>query len=200
MSGIELRGETLVVERSPNDLDSLAIGFHRILADLDIAHVFVSGYVAILAGRSRSTQDIDVLVEPLEKETVDRLVERLNEEGYWGASMPLDSMYEMFTNRDLVWIAPEDDVIPHLEVKVVEDEFDRESLRNSITASIGDAHLPIGPLELQIAYKLYLGDKTSFEDAVHLYTLLEESLRPSDLEHWVERLSVEVDYERLQRT
>nr|WP_233340515.1 hypothetical protein [Haloprofundus sp. MHR1] len=120
-------------------------------------------------------------------------------EDFWGASMPLDDMYTMLSNDDNIWVAPEGEVIPHLEVKFVNDEFDRASLDNSITAEIGTAALPIGPLELQIAYKLYLSDKTSFEDAVHLYTLFGESLRQLELEHWVERLAVEDTYERLKR-
>jgi hypothetical protein len=199
MSGIELRDGRLVVERSPNDLDELAIEFSSLLADLGIEHVFISGYVAILAGRSRATQDIDVLIERLDEATIDHLVERLHAEGYWGAAMPLDEMYSMLSNGDNSWVAPDGQVIPHLEVKFVDDEFDRASLEHSLTAKIGDAVLPIGPLELQIAYKLSLGDKTSFEDAVHLYTLLGESLRQSELEHWVTRMAVEDDYERLKR-
>ncbi|WP_327051936.1 hypothetical protein [Halomicrococcus gelatinilyticus] len=200
MAGIELRDGTLVVERSPNELDELAISFSRLLTDLDIEHVYISGYVAILAGRSRATQDIDILLERIDEPTVERLVERLQSNDYWGASMPLDDMYTMLSNGDNIWVAPEGEVIPHLEVKFVDDEFDRASLKNSITAEIGDVAIPIGPLELQIAYKLYLSDKTSFEDAVHLYTLFGESLRRSELERWVTRLSVEDEYERLKRT
>lgn len=199
MGGIELWDGALIVDRSPNELDEMAIEFSRLLEDLDIAHVFVSGYVAILAGRSRATQDIDVLLERLDEPTVERLVERLKAENYWGASMPLDDMYAMLSNGDNVWVAPDGDVVPHLEVKYADDEFDRASLESSIDAEIGDATIPIGPLELQVAYKLYLGDKTSFEDAVHLYTLFGENLTQQELEDWVDRLSVEREYERLKR-
>lgn len=200
MTGIKFRDGRLIVDRPPNELDELAISFSRVLTDLDIDHVFISGYVVILAGRSRATQDIDVLIERLNESTVDRLVERLRAEGYWGAAIPLDDMYTMLARNDNIWLAPEDEVIPHLEVKFVADEFDRASLDSATIAEIDDVELPIGPLELQIAYKLYLGDATSFEDAVHLYTLFGESLRQSALEHWVTRLGVEDDYERLKRT
>lgn len=92
-------------------------------------------------------------------------------------------------------------MIPHLEVKFVGDEFDRASLENRITARISDAveTLPIGPLELQIAYKLFLGAQKDFEDAIHLYTLFEESLSTPRLESWVEKLDVEDDYDQLKR-
>jgi hypothetical protein len=199
MGGIELRNETLVVEREPNQLDELAIAFSTILGRFDIEHVYIAGYVSILAGRARSTEDVDVLIERIDEETADELAETLDEEGFWGPAMPLSSIYEMLDNGDNIWVAPEDQITPHLEVKFARDEFDRASLENAITARIADEAIPIGPLELQIAYKLYLGARKDVEDAVHLYTLFEESLSVSRLEEWVTRLDVEAEYERLKR-
>ena len=200
MGGIELRNGTLVVEREPNQLDELTIRFSEILDQFDIEHVYVAGYVSILAGRARSTENIDVLIERIGEETADELAERLDEEEFWGPAMPLSSMYEMLDNGDNIWVAPEDQITPHLEVKFARDEFDRASLGNAITARIGDAAISIGPLELQIAYKLHLSAQKDIEDAVHLYTLFEEGLSVSRLEEWVRRLDVEDEYERLKRT
>jgi len=84
-------------------------------------------------------------------------------------------------------------------VRFVRDEFDRASLDDAIQARIAGEKLPIGPLELQIAYKLHLGARYDVEDAVHLHALFEESLRESRLETWVRRLDVEEEYERLRR-
>lgn len=197
MGGIELDDGVLTVDRAPNELDERAIEFSRICDDLGIAHVYVAGYVAILAGRSRSTQDIDVLVEPMDETRVDALVARLEAAGFWGPAMPLSSMQEAFEHGDNIWVGREEEVIPHLEVKQVADEFDRASLREAIQGRIGGETLPIGPLELQIAYKLYLGTRTDFEDAVHLYTLFGGSLSTEELQRWVERLDVRDEYERL---
>jgi len=189
MGGIELRNETLVVEREPNQLDELASSFSEVLNQFDIEHVYIAGYVSILAGRARSTEDVDILIERIDEETADDLAETLDEEGFWGPAMPLSSIYEMLDNGDNIWVAPEDQIAPHLEVKFVRDEFDRASLGNAITARIGDEAVRIGPLELQIAYKLYLGAQKDIEDAVHLYTLFEESLSVPRLEEWVRRLA-----------
>jgi hypothetical protein len=201
MGGIELRDGVLVVDRATNDLDELAIRFSSILSDLDIDHVFISGYVAILAGRSRATEDIDVLLEPIDEEAIAQLASHLRDNGLWGPAMPLDSMAEMLTGGDNIWVARDDEMVPHLEVKFVDDEYDRASLRNRTTARLTGvgAELPIGPLELQIAYKLYLSAQKDFEDAVHLYTLFKETLSSSKLERWVERLGVEDEHDRLRR-
>jgi hypothetical protein len=198
MGGIELRNGTLVVEREPNQLDELAIRFSEILGQFDIEHVYIAGYVSILAGRARSTEDVDVLIERIDEETADELAATLDEKGFWGPAMPLSSTYEMLDNGDNIWVAPEDQMTPHLEVKFARDEFDRASLENAITARIGDEAISIGPIELQIAYKLHLSAQKDIEDAVHLYTLFEESLSVPRLEEWVKRLDVEDEYERLK--
>jgi hypothetical protein len=85
-------------------------------------------------------------------------------------------MSELLDNGDDMWVAPDDQIAPHLEVTLVRDEFDRGSLENSISATIGGETIPIrsdpsGPLKLQIAYKLYLGAQKDVEDAVLLYTV-----------------------------
>ncbi|WP_281194878.1 hypothetical protein [Halorubrum sp. F4] len=197
MTGVELTDRGLVVDREPNRLDELAIGFSEVLRRLDIDHVFVAGYVSILAGRSRSTEDIDVFIERCPADRLDQLVAELEREGYWGPAMPLSEMYGNLSNDTKVWVAPDGEMTPHLEVKFPGDEFDEASLRNAIDAHVGDHTIPIGPLELQIAYKLSLGGRTDLEDTAHLYAVFGETLSPTRLEAWVERLDVEDRYERL---
>jgi len=139
-----------------------------------------------------------VLVDPLPESEVEALAERLDDEGYWGPAMPLDETYETLDAGANVWVAPDGQTTPHLEVKFPTDEFDDASLANAIPAHVGDATVPVGPLELQIAYKLHLGARKDFEDAAHLYALFRESLRPMRLERWVEKLDVTAEYERLR--
>lgn len=198
MGGIELQDDELIVERPPNALDELAIEFSSLLSDCDVDHVFIAGYIAILTGRARATNDIDVLIERLSAEEIDALVEKLRASDYWGPAMPLDSMYENLSEGTNIWIAPDEQMTPHLEVKFPTDEFDRASLANAIDAQIGGATVPIGPLELQIAYKLYLGSQKDLEDAAHLYALFGETLRRAALEEWVSELDVTDRYEQLR--
>jgi signal transduction histidine kinase len=85
MGGVELRDDTLVVEREPNGLDDLAIEFSSLLSARGVDHVFVAGYVVILTGRARSTQDID------ERERVD-LAEAV--ERAWNTTVTEDATLE----------------------------------------------------------------------------------------------------------
>jgi hypothetical protein len=198
MGGVAFRDGELVVERSRNELDDLAIAFSGLLSRLDVEHVFIAGYLAILTGRARATDDIDVLIEPLSEAETGRLVEELEAKGYWGPAMPLGEMYGNLSAGTNIWVAPTDQMTPHLEVKFPTDEFDRASLSHRIDARIAGTTIPVGPLELQIAYKLYLGGQTDFEDAAHIFTLFRESLDRTRLESWVERLDVTEEYARLE--
>jgi len=198
MGGVTLRDDELVVERSANELDELAIEFSELLSRLDIEHVFIAGYVAILTSRARATDDIDVLIERLPENDITELVESLDESGYWRPAVPLDEMYGNLSSGTNIWVAPDNQMTPHPKVKFPTDEFDRASLSNAIDAHVADATIPVGPLELQIAYKLYLGSRTDFEDAAHLYTLFRESLRSERFESWVEKLDVTEQYARLE--
>ncbi len=109
-------------------------------------------------------------------------------------------MSEMLTEGDNIWVARDGEMIPHLEVKFVDDEYDRASLKNRITAEITtvDTTLPIDPLEIQIAYKLYLSAQKDFEDAVHLYSMFGETLSTPEHQEWVTKLGVEDEYEQLK--
>ncbi|PSP77659.1 hypothetical protein BRC88_13500 [Halobacteriales archaeon QS_4_69_225] len=101
-------------------LDEFVIDVTSILDDLGVGYVVVSGYVAILTGRSRSTEDIDTIIEPLSSEGARDLASRLRDEGYWGATA---------------------------------------------LARIDGHEVNVGPLEQQIAYKLFLGTEKDFEDS-----------------------------------
>lgn len=200
MSGIALENGTLTVDREPNDLDRLAIDVSSVLSGLDVDHVLVAGYVAILTGRPRGTEDIDLLIERIDEQEIRGVVEDLRDASFWGSAMPLDDTYEMLSSGSNVRVAREGEVIPNVEVKFVDDEFDRASLENAISAQIAEHSLPIGPLELQIAYKLFLDTQKDFEDAVHLYSLFEESLSREELKEWTRKLDVRDQYDRLKHT
>lgn len=198
MSGIELQDDVLTVKRELTALDSLAIDVSAVLSSLDIDHALVAGYVAILSGRARSTEDIDLLLDPLDRREAESLAAALRDAGFWGSAMPLSDLAGTLATGSNLRVARDGEVVPNVELKYATDEFDRESIENAITARIGGHELPIGPLELQIAYKLYLGTQKDFEDAVHLHSMFEESLSTPALERWARKLDVEDRYDRLR--
>jgi len=56
----------IILDRNLSELDKLVIEFTNFFERYSINYVIVSGYVSILFGRARSTEDIDILVEKLD--------------------------------------------------------------------------------------------------------------------------------------
>lgn len=194
---MEFEEDAVSIEKEPSELDELVLDVTGILDDLDVAYAVVSGYVAVLLGRSRATEDVDVITEPFSEATAEDLAGRLREAGYWGSAMPLDSVHEMLSDDSIVRIAEDGHRVPNVELKFATDEYDRTSLANTVAIRLNDRELRAGELELQIAYKLYLGSQKDFEDAVYLYELTEPTLNTQKLESYATDLGVEEEHERL---
>jgi len=190
----------VVIEKEPSELDELVIDIVRILDDVGVEYVVVSGYVAVLFGRARATEDIDVLVEPFDEATAAVAIERLRDAGYWGSAMPLADLYDTLSDGLPVRIAENGDIVPNVELKFATGEYDRLSLEDTVTVRLSGNEIRVGSLEFQIAYKLGMDTPRDFEDALYLYEVIGRNLNTSRLEEYVERLGVEDAYERLQRS
>lgn len=197
---MEFEDDTIRIEKSPNALDELVIDVTSIFEELDITYAVVSGYVAILMGRSRSTEDIDIIVQSLSQSTADELASRLQSAGYWGPAMPLDQLYETLADDLPVRIAEDEYTVPNVEIKTPTDDYDRRSLDRTITVELNDAAFRVGSIELQIAYKLHMGTERDLEDALHLYRVTDSMLNMEQLEAYTTDLGVEDKYEQLRRS
>ena len=197
---MEYDGETLVINRTPSALDEMVLEFTEILDEVGVEYVIVSGYVAILTGRSRATEDIDIVTERLSEERTAALAERLREAGYWGATMPLDELFETLSDDVRQRVAEEGTMIPNVELWFAKNDYERAALVEPLVASVADREIAISPFELQIAYKLFLGAEKDFEDALHLYQVFEEQLDEDRLQGYVTELEVIDAYDELRRT
>ena len=139
----------------------------------------MSGYVAILTGRSRATEDIDTIIEPLSSKGARDLASRLRDEGYWGATAPLEDLHEMLADGLRVRVAEDGRMTPNFELWFPKNEYDRRALEEPLVARIDGHEVNVGPLEQQIAYKLFLGTEKDFEDSLHLYLQTARESRPS---------------------
>lgn len=190
----------LRIDKELSKLDEFVVDVASILDELDVQYVVVSGYVAILAGRSRSTEDVDTVIERLSAAETERLVERLEEAGYWGATTPLEDLHGMLSDDMRVRIAKKGRMTPNFELWFPKNEYDRRALDDPLVADVSGHELNISPPEQQVAYKLFLGTEKDFEDALHLYTVFREQLDTDALERYVEELEVEDRYAELRGT
>lgn len=201
---MELGEDTLSIARVPSALDEAVMEFTAVLDALGVKYVIVSGYVVILTGRSRATEDVDVILEPLSDDRLDEMIEAFTDHGYYGMAMPFEEFPAMLRDGERVRIAEEGQLYPNFEVWFASTDIERTALEHALTAELDDQQIQISPIELQIAYKLQLAQRMrstqgkDFEDALHLYLTFGERLNTKALERYVDELGVQEYYDKLE--
>ena len=178
--------------------DELALKFSSVLEKLGIRYVIVAGYIAVLFGRNRRTDDVDFIVEELSEEKFIELCRELGDmefelmQGNIRDSKSLRYIYYNYLREGyrvrLMW---KNIPIPNIELKMKNKIIEEYVLRNAIRVQLlGLGILRISPLEIQIAYKLRLGSIKDIEDARFLYNLFINILDKSLLNEWCRKLGV----------
>jgi len=115
----------------------------------------------------------------------------LLEKKYW--FLNADYILELFGMLEdglAIRIGLNNSVIPNFEIKFVKNDFDIISLEEHRLVKIDNKSLKISPMELQIAFKLYLGSDKDIEDAVYLFDIFLEHINKAKLKHYMELLKV----------
>ena len=174
---IEFKGDGIIFNRELSLLDSFVLDFTENLVKNNVKYVIVSGYVAILFGRSRISEDVDILVEHISFEKflkfwseIDKNYECLN------TGNSYEAYNDYLEKHHAIRIAKKGSFIPNIELKFVKNDLDRYSLDHRMHVKIGDRSLYISTLELQIPYKLFLGSEKDIEDARFLFKLFKDNL------------------------
>jgi succinate dehydrogenase flavin-adding protein (antitoxin of CptAB toxin-antitoxin module) len=174
-------------------LDQFVLDFIRVL-EPTTPYVIVSGYVAILFGRSRGTEDIDILISRLAKDTFGELHTALSEGGYeFLNAEDADGLHDMLLNRMGIRIAKKGQFIPNIELKFLKDDIDRTVLRDRVEVNLPGARVYISPIDIQIAYKMYLGSQKDIEDALYLWEIFKDDLNHEDVKKWMKTFGVRGD-------
>jgi hypothetical protein len=176
----------ILLDKEINDLDKFVLDF----VDLLDNYVIVSGYVSILFGRSRMTEDVDLLIPPMVEEKFNEIWMKLYEGGFWCINTPNpEDAFDMLKEH-AIRFSRENEAVPNIEFKIMKNELDKFSYDNKIKVIINSKNLFISPLELQIAYKLYLGSEKDIEDAKHIYNLFKDKLNKQELDNSLVKLNV----------
>jgi hypothetical protein len=176
----------ILLDKELNDLDNFVLDFVGLLD----RYVIVSGYVSILFGRSRMTEDVDLLIPPMEEKEFNKLWEKLYDGGFWCINTPKPKDAFEMLGEHAIRFSRENAPIPNIEFKVIKNELDKFSYDHRIKVSINSKNLFISPLELQIAYKLFLGSEKDLEDARHLHNIFKDKLNKQELDDSIIKLNV----------
>jgi len=182
---------TIKLDKDINDVDRFVFKFIKIL-EKHTNYVIVSGYVSILLGRDRGTDDIDIIIPKMNKDELTLLYGELIKKGYWCLnSSDLDDLYHLLTSKSSIRFAIKPRVTPNVEIKFSKNLYDDIALSKPITIRIYDKVLKTSILELQIAYKEeVLGTNKDLEDARHLRMVAKEHLNENLIKEYKKELRI----------
>jgi len=179
---LTVTGKKIIFNRELSNLDYFVIDFIKLLEKHHVNYVIVSGYIAIVFGRSRNTEDVDIIVEKPSQTTFNVLwKDIIKRYECVNISDPNEAYMEYLSQGCGIRFSQKGTIIPNIEFKCVHGDDDDISITQARLLVLNNNPLRISPLEMQIAYKMYLGSDEDFEDAKFLFDLLNEHLDKAKL-------------------
>lgn len=195
----EYKRNKIVFNRELSNLDKLVLKFVRILDKEKVEYVIISGYIAILFGRSRGTEDVDLFIEEMPFARFESFWKALEKEGFECINVfsPKEAYKEFLKDKTSIRFAEKGDFIPNFELKFPQTKYNQYSMKHKIKVLLNNVRLNTSEIELQIAFKLNLGSDKDFEDARHLYKVFKEFLDINLLKTQIKELNVENEAEKI---
>lgn len=192
---IEVKDHTIRLNhKTITQLDTFVLSFILHLKH-HVDYVIISGYIPILFGRTRGTEDIDVFIRKIDKETFLSFYQELISDGFYFLN-PEDEhgLFEMLTDQLAIRAARKDTIIPNIEIKFIKDDIDLFTIEQKNQLILNNKHhLDISPMEVEIPYKLYLGSEKDIEDALYLWDIFKDYLDMSLIRRFMKALHVTGD-------
>ncbi len=178
--GYVLEKNAIVIQRDLTELDIFAKKFLDILKK-HTDYLIVSGFVSIASGRTRGTEDIDIIIPAMEEEKFNTLFKELEKNNFW--CYQGDNPKEVYTyikGLNSIRFAKINEIFPNIELipfdQTKKAKFFEFSHPQKI--KIREFEFKIPPLEFEILYKeLILKGKKDIEDAKHLRTFFSEIIK-----------------------
>lgn len=194
---IKFEDNKVILNKKLNSLDLFVIDFCNILNNLDISYVLISGYVAILFGRSRSSEDIDIFIEKTNKDKFSKLWSELYKKFECINTDNLDEAYNDYLNDNVnIRFSYKSEFIPNMEVKFPKLELDFWVLENKKEVILNKEKMYISPIELQISFKLLLGSEKDLEDAKYIYNIFNDNINVKLLDYFNQKFKVVEKYNK----
>lgn len=188
---LEFRYKEIIMNgKELNSLDEKVI---KLVNLIDFEYVIMSGYLAILFGRSRATEDVDMFIR-VDKDKFYSFYDKLSKNNFYIINAEnKEEGYEFLKEGIALRIAENGEFIPNFELKLPKIEIDRITMKNKIKVKFGKNELNISQIEIQIAFKLFLGTEKDYLDAKHLYNTFEDHLDRKELYHYIKMVGVKIN-------
>jgi len=169
--GYILEGDVIVVDRDWTELDEFVKDFLGILKDYS-DYLIVSGFVSIATGRTRGTEDVDILVPVMDENKFRDLFSELSKKDFWCyQGDEVDEVYGYLQRIENIRFARKNEMFPNIEFIPINKNRKAKyfEFTHSQRIKIKDFEFKIPPIEFEILYKeiILAGDK-DIADARHL--------------------------------
>lgn len=171
-------------------LDKFAEDFCKIV-NKHVKYIVCSGFVAISHGRSRGTEDIDIIVEKISFERFKHLHEDLIKSGFECIqSKDLNEIFNFYLlEGDSIRYVRKNEFLPEMELKFAKDEIDNNQLNSRVKLSFTELDIYFPKVEESIAFKEeYLKSEKDIEDAKHLRIIYEDKLDEEYIKKFKEKI------------
>lgn len=143
-----------------------------------VDYIIVSGFVAICHGRSRGTENIDMIIEKISLDKFKLLHEDLIKNNFeCMQSQNVKEVYDYLSNKDSVRYVRKGEYLPEMEIKFAKDELDILQLSTKQKLPLSGLDVWFSNIEMNVAFKeeLLKSDK-DLKDAEHLRIIYEEKI------------------------
>ena len=167
-----------------NILDSFSEEICEII-ERHVPYMIVSGFAAISSGRTRGTEDIDMVIARIPREIFLKLHKDLVDSGFeCMQSSNAEEIFDIYLDRlDSIRYTWKDKFLPEMEIHFVKDEVDDYQLKRRIKMGLTGLNIYFAPLEGNIAFKEeWLKSEKDLEDAKHLRIVYSDEIDEQEIE------------------
>jgi len=173
-------------------LDKFVEDFCEVIDDY-VKYIICSGFVAIAHGRTRGTEDIDMIIEKISKEKFAKMHKDLKKKGFaCMQSENSESVYNDYLERgdSVRYVRDKEGYFPpEMEIKFPKDELDEEQLKDRIKLPLTGIDIYFSSIESNIAFKEeYLKSDKDIEDAKHLRIIYKDKININKIEQIKEKI------------
>ena len=144
--------------------------FVKVVEKVGINYIIVSGFVVIAHGRSRGTEDIDMIIDKISEEKFTELHSELDKAGF--EALQGDEVGDLFEHLEenlSVRYAWKGEYLPNMELKFVKDAVDEDQMKNRTKLPLTELDFFFSTIETNIAFKEeLLKSQKDIGDAEHL--------------------------------
>ncbi len=146
-------------------------------------YIIVSGFLVIASGRTRGTEDIDMIIEKLDQTRFQSLFTELEQTGFdCMQTTNMNEAYDYLNENLSLRFTWKNKSLPEMEMKFAKDMLDIYQLTNRVKIPLTGLDIWFSTININIAFKEeLLKSPKDMEDAKHLRIVYREQVDEQEI-------------------